>query len=55
LARGLRLDTIAEGVETQRQADELMNLGWKRGQGWLFGAAQDPRSLPGVISPAHPE
>ncbi len=37
LADGLRLDTIAEGVETTGQATALAAEGWKHGQGFLFG------------------
>lgn len=40
LARELGLATIAEGVETESQADFLARCGWKYGQGWLFGVAQ---------------
>jgi diguanylate cyclase (GGDEF)-like protein/PAS domain S-box-containing protein len=43
LAEGLGLDTVAEGVETQAQADYLRSLGWRHGQGWLFGR---PAPLP---------
>ena len=39
LANGLGLDTIAEGVETQAEADYLRTLGWQHAQGWLFGKA----------------
>ncbi len=39
LANGLGLDTVAEGVETQAEADYLRTLGWRHGQGWLFGRA----------------
>ena len=39
LANGLHLDTVAEGVETQSQADYLRGLGWRHAQGWLFGKA----------------
>jgi diguanylate cyclase (GGDEF)-like protein/PAS domain S-box-containing protein len=45
LADGLGLDTVAEGVETQAQADFLRDLGWRHGQGWLFGK---PTPLPFV-------
>jgi EAL domain-containing protein (putative c-di-GMP-specific phosphodiesterase class I) len=41
LAAGLGLDTVAEGVETARQASTLSEQGWQMGQGHLFGAAQD--------------
>lgn len=37
LAQGLGLATIAEGVETQREADLLAAQGWELAQGWLFG------------------
>jgi PAS domain S-box-containing protein/diguanylate cyclase (GGDEF)-like protein len=39
LAEGLELDTVAEGIETHAQADYLRTLGWRHGQGWLFGKA----------------
>ncbi len=45
LARGLDLDTVAEGIETQADADLLAGQGWAKGQGWLFGrAAPDLRA-----------
>lgn len=37
LAAGLGLETIAEGVETEEQAEVLAAQGWQVGQGWLFG------------------
>lgn len=36
LARGLNVTMIAEGIETQRQLDWLLDLGVRFGQGWLF-------------------
>lgn len=36
LARGLRLATVAEGVETQEQADDIALLGIDRAQGYLY-------------------
>lgn len=37
LAQGMRLDAIAEGVETEEQAQALLDAGWTFGQGYLFG------------------
>ncbi|WP_083979942.1 putative bifunctional diguanylate cyclase/phosphodiesterase [Demequina salsinemoris] len=45
LARELGLATIAEGIETEAQADFLENCGWRLGQGWLFGVAQPAQTL----------
>jgi predicted signal transduction protein with EAL and GGDEF domain len=39
LANGLGLDTVAEGVESEAQARYLRTLGWRHGQGWLYGRA----------------
>ena len=39
LANGLGLDTVAEGVETDAEAAFLRTLGWRHGQGWLYGKA----------------
>ena len=38
MARDLDLLTVAEGVETQEQADLLYALGAQEGQGWLWSA-----------------
>jgi diguanylate cyclase (GGDEF)-like protein/PAS domain S-box-containing protein len=48
LARGLGLRTIAEGIETQDQADAMRRLGCGSGQGYLWSRAmslQDLRAL----------
>ena len=37
IAANLRLDTVAEGVETRQQATLLAAQGWVHAQGWLFG------------------
>lgn len=37
LANALRLQVVAEGIETAEERDELVGLGCPRGQGWLLG------------------
>jgi diguanylate cyclase (GGDEF)-like protein len=37
LSRSLAVDTVAEGVETEDEAEMLKDLGCKNGQGYLFG------------------
>ena len=43
MAKGLRLEPIAEGIETPRQATLLKEAGWIYGQGYLYGR---PAPLP---------
>jgi EAL domain-containing protein (putative c-di-GMP-specific phosphodiesterase class I) len=44
LARSLELGVVAEGVETSRQRDALLELGCAQGQGYLFFTSA--RSVP---------
>ena len=37
MAKGLRLEPIAEGIETPQQAELLRQTGWVVGQGYFFG------------------
>jgi EAL domain-containing protein (putative c-di-GMP-specific phosphodiesterase class I) len=46
LARCVGADTIAEMIETEAQAQCMLGLGVKYGQGWLFGK---PGGLPGSL------
>jgi EAL domain-containing protein (putative c-di-GMP-specific phosphodiesterase class I) len=46
MARGLDMNVIAEGVETQGQRDTLMDYGVNEGQGFLFGQ-------PSSVMPRH--
>nr|MDQ6747105.1 EAL domain-containing protein [Candidatus Dormibacteraeota bacterium] len=39
LAQGLRLDTVAEGIERLDQADVLRDAGCRFGQGFLYSRA----------------
>jgi diguanylate cyclase (GGDEF)-like protein len=45
LARALRLRVVAEGVETQRQADLLIELGCDELQGFLYARPLEPRAF----------
>jgi EAL domain-containing protein (putative c-di-GMP-specific phosphodiesterase class I) len=42
LARALRLSTVAEGIETPEQFQQLRAMGCEVGQGFLFGPARPP-------------
>jgi diguanylate cyclase (GGDEF)-like protein/PAS domain S-box-containing protein len=52
LAEGLGLATVAEGVESVAEAAALLEFGWQKAQGWLYGKAAplqvgaDPPPLP---------
>jgi len=41
MCEGLNLKVVAEGIETEEQAEKLRELGCKSGQGWLYGKAVD--------------
>ena len=46
LCRSLKVETIAEMIETRATADLLRGLGVDQGQGWLFGKAEaEPRTV----------
>ncbi len=46
LGQSLGLDTIAEGVETEEQADMLIWLGCEQGQGWRYGRPEAAEKIP---------
>jgi diguanylate cyclase (GGDEF)-like protein/PAS domain S-box-containing protein len=50
MARNLGLRTLAEGVETARQAELLMELGCTRMQGYYYSRPVPPEEIPGVAS-----
>jgi len=52
LGRSLGITTIAEGVETEEQADMLLRLGCRLGQGWLYGHPTAAEDLATVIAAA---
>jgi EAL domain-containing protein (putative c-di-GMP-specific phosphodiesterase class I) len=45
MAHGLKLDIIAEGVETDAQLAHLRGLGCQQIQGFLYGPAQPPEAI----------
>jgi diguanylate cyclase (GGDEF)-like protein/PAS domain S-box-containing protein len=54
LSSTLRLDTVAEGIETAEQRQVLRGLGAHRGQGHLFARAMDPESMGEALAGAAP-
>jgi len=53
LSRSLGVDTVAEGVETEEEAQLLQKLGCKNGQGYLFGRPVRAQDLSERIALAH--
>ena len=45
LARSLKMDVIAEGVETEYQRSHLLSLGCERGQGFLFARPMEAENV----------
>ena len=56
LARILSLETTAEGIESEAQADLLRDVGCEVGQGYFFARPLPPEEIPTFLSryPAHP-
>lgn len=54
LGQTLGLETVAEGVETQAQADMLLRLGCDMGQGWRYGRPAPACQLPSLIELRQP-
>jgi EAL domain-containing protein (putative c-di-GMP-specific phosphodiesterase class I) len=50
MAGSLGMDIVAEGIETQEQADELRAMGADFGQGWYFGRPRELHDLGQLIS-----
>jgi EAL domain-containing protein (putative c-di-GMP-specific phosphodiesterase class I) len=46
LCQRLSLDTIAEGVEHEEQAESLRAIGCRAAQGWLYAPALRPEDVP---------
>jgi diguanylate cyclase len=52
LAGSLGMDIVAEGIETEEQADELRAMGADYGQGWWFGRPRELHDLGQLITTA---
>ncbi|HZL53562.1 MAG TPA: EAL domain-containing protein, partial [Terracidiphilus sp.] len=50
LGSSLDMITVAEGVETQEQADMLLCLGCELGQGWLYGRPVPAERIPDIVA-----
>jgi diguanylate cyclase (GGDEF)-like protein/PAS domain S-box-containing protein len=50
LARSLRLDVVAEGIEGEEQLRQLRELACEYGQGFLFGEARKPEKMNFALS-----
>jgi len=50
LGQSLGLRTVAEGIETQDQAEMALWLGCEFGQGWFYGKPVPPEELAAVVS-----
>ncbi|WP_181703410.1 EAL domain-containing protein [Chthonobacter albigriseus] len=50
LAASLRLRTVAEGIETERQQDCLRRMGCTEGQGYLFSQPVDSATIAALIA-----
>ncbi|GAA3457788.1 putative bifunctional diguanylate cyclase/phosphodiesterase [Dactylosporangium matsuzakiense] len=51
IARALRLEAVAEGVETQAQATRLTELGYTLAQGFYFSRPRPPEEIPPLCTP----
>ncbi len=55
LAHGLRIDVVAEGIETSEQLESLRDLACDRGQGYLFARPLPPAAMEALLAAAGPE
>jgi sensor c-di-GMP phosphodiesterase-like protein len=54
IARSLKLEVVAEGIERPSQLEKVLQHGIAFGQGWLFAAAETPKACIARLSaPRH--
>jgi EAL domain-containing protein (putative c-di-GMP-specific phosphodiesterase class I) len=53
LGQSLELTTVAEGVETEEQANMLIDFGCDLAQGWHFGRPASAGEIPRMVSAAY--
>jgi len=49
MAHGLKMNIVAEGVESRQQLDYLTELGCRYIPGWLFGKAHSEQDIVHVL------
>jgi EAL domain-containing protein (putative c-di-GMP-specific phosphodiesterase class I) len=54
LGKSLRIDVVAEGIETAAQHDTLLALGCRYGQGFLYGKAEPAQAIDAMLDRAGP-
>ena len=55
LGRAMQIETVAEGIEANEQADVLRSLGCEFGQGFLFARPLDPSAWAAMLRPGDGE
>lgn len=50
MASALKLDVVAEGIETEQQAETIRRLGCPKGQGFLFGRPVSAEDLSALLT-----
>jgi len=54
MARALKIDVIAEGIETPTQADRLQGLGCQRAQGYLYARPLPAEAISALLDSTLP-